>query len=995
MPLTLVTGPANAEKAGHVLGAYRAALDRSAAGEDAGGAALLVVPTFADVEHYRRELAAGGAVFGVQVVTFGRLLGEIGRRAGVGGRALGRLARERVAGAAVAATRLERLAASAATPGFVSALLRLADELEERRVDPGRWYAALRAWAAADPGQAAYAEELAALYGAYRDGLARLGRVDRTLRDVAALDALRLAPARWGASPVFVYGFDDLRPLQRDAIETLAVHAGAEVTVSLTYERGRAAFAGRGATFQELLALGPEHVELPARAGHAVPALHHLERTLFEDGTEPAGPPPAEGAVALLEGGGERAELELVAAHVARLLREGHAPEDVAVVLREPREQAALVEQVFGALGVAVAVDRRVPAGHTALGRGLVGLLRSALLDADADDLLAWLRTPGKLERAALADRLEAEARRTGARTAAAARALWEGEHPDFLLHELDRVAEAAARGPAALCERLAGELNALFAAPHRGRAPVLDAEETLDARVAAGLRGALDELRGLVQGAPALAPAPDELARLLAGYEVADAAPAGAVAVTSPLAVRARRVRALFVCGLREGAFPRPGRPEPFLGDAERRAINAASGLRLRLREDRLDAERFLLYQAVSRPSELLVLSWPAADDEGEPHVRSLFVDDVLDRVDPTVARAVARRPLGAVGFDEGLAPTAREALRARLAAAPAAAPPPIASLRDPEVLAELAGRETWSASALEAYAGCPVRWFVERLLSPESLTPDPEPMLRGELAHRVLEEALRALADGGDRVGAAGTLVPERLDEARAHLHAALERHAAQARISVNPERLRSHLRRLEADLLRYVDHAAHAGSALAPAHFELRFGRPEDEREPVALAGGELRLAGRIDRVDVDPGGRATGSAPQAIVYDYKGRSAPPQAKWLAEARLQVGLYMLALPELLGLEAVGGLYQPLGGDDARPRGLLRADADPGLASVDTDRLDDDAFAERLGQVLDAALAAVRAIRAGTLVPRPGTCAYGGGCAHPSICRCEAAGA
>ena len=48
MPLTLITGPANAEKAGFVLGAYRAALDEEP---------ILVVPTFADVDHYRRELA--------------------------------------------------------------------------------------------------------------------------------------------------------------------------------------------------------------------------------------------------------------------------------------------------------------------------------------------------------------------------------------------------------------------------------------------------------------------------------------------------------------------------------------------------------------------------------------------------------------------------------------------------------------------------------------------------------------------------------------------------------------------------------------------------------------------------------------------------------------------------------------------------------------------------------------------------------------------------
>src|SRR5512133_265629 len=462
MPLTLVTGPANAEKAGFVLGAYRAALEDEP---------ILVVPTFTDVDHYRRELAGAGVVFGVRVVAFSGLMREIARRAGVGGRALSRLARERVAGAAIDRVRLEALAPAAATPGFVQALLRLVTELEEQRIEPGRWWAAMRAWGERQPARAAYAEELARLYGAYRDGLRALGRRDRVLHDQAALDALRLEPARWGATPVFLYGFDDLQAPQRDAIETLAVHAGAPVTVSLSYEPGRAAFAGRGETFQELMALGPEHVELPALAEHYErPALHALERTLFEP-QHGKRPDPGD-AVRLLEGGGERAELELVAAHVARLIRDkGFAPEDIAVVLREPRDQAALIAQIFGDLEVPFALDRWIRVGHTALGRGVVALLRCALAGGSADDLLAWLRTPGKLAQPALADRLEQRARVEGATSAEQARALWEAAHPDFVLSELDRLAAAAAQDPAALMRRLSAETGALFAAPHRGKA--------------------------------------------------------------------------------------------------------------------------------------------------------------------------------------------------------------------------------------------------------------------------------------------------------------------------------------------------------------------------------------------------------------------------------------------------------------------------------------------------------------------------------------------
>ena len=74
MSLTLVTGPANAAKAGYVLERLRAVLHLEP---------LLVVPTAADVSHYGQELAAGGVVFGAEVLTFERLVREIGRVAGV------------------------------------------------------------------------------------------------------------------------------------------------------------------------------------------------------------------------------------------------------------------------------------------------------------------------------------------------------------------------------------------------------------------------------------------------------------------------------------------------------------------------------------------------------------------------------------------------------------------------------------------------------------------------------------------------------------------------------------------------------------------------------------------------------------------------------------------------------------------------------------------------------------------------------------------------
>lgn len=992
MPLHLVTGPANAAKA-------RVVLDR--ARQRASASPLLVVPTVADVDIYRRELAAGGTVLGVRVERFNGLERELARRAGVPGRTLTVLQSERVAAAAIAATSLDRLQAAAATPGFPAALVAFANELGEARIEPPRFVAALRAWAAAEPGRGPFAEELGALVLAYRRAAEQTGRRDRPQHLTAVLDALREDPGRWGGTPVFLYGFDDLTPLQRDVVDTLANAVGAEVVLSLTFEPGRAAFAARATLHQELLALGATEEIQPAVADYYdAPVLHHVERALYEpdgsdaDAADRPDPDPAmlalegggergaprpdpRGAILALEGGGERAEVELVAAEVARLIREdGVPPEEIAIVHRGLDAAAPLIDLVLRAYDVPAAVRRTIRVGHTALGRGLIAMLRCALLDASADELLAWLRTPGLLRTPAFADRLEARARQEGARTAKQARALWEQER--WSLEALDHLASAYERGGVkALAERVDAEAATLLAAPYRRTAPIFDAEGELDARVAAQVRRALRELGQLPS---ALQPGPAELAATLDALEVyvGSQAGAGRVTVTKPQSLRARRVRALFCLGLQEGVFPAPARPEPFLGDDERRAINAASGLRLRLHEDALNVERLFFYAAVSRPTALLGLSWHAATDDGAPAVRSLLVDDVADLLAPGWAEHPVRRELGAAGWPGDVAPTEREAARFAAAAAPPATPPVIGHLTAPAALGPLRERHTWSASQLEVWTSCPVKWFVERHLRPEALVPDPEPLIRGELAHRVLEIALSELA-------AEGGLSPERLPEARALVRKAMDEHAEDYKISPNPERLRSALRRLEVDLVRYLEFAAHAGSSLRPEHFEVKFGMAEDPHPALELDDGALRLAGRIDRIDTR--GR------EAIIYDYKGKTATEQAKWLEKGKLQIALYMLAVRSVLGLEPVGGLYQPLGGTESRPRGAVLRDADPGLSMVGNDRVDEEELETLLDACAEAARTAVAEIRSGALEPSPDSCAYVGGCAFPTICRCVSA--
>ena len=262
------------------------------------------------------------------------------------------------------------------SPGLVHAVGALLAELQVRRVSPARLRQALARWSAED-GPSPSRDEIGRLFEQYSRALERLGRLDGEQRAVRALDELRRKPALWGRTPVAFYGFDDLAPLQIDAIETLGRVVGTAVTVSLTYEPGRVAFAGRASTFAQLHPLADEHLELEARAEYYAPParapLAHLERSLFQTGDARVDPVDA---VRLLEGGGERAELELVAGDIAELLHEGMAAEEIAVVMRSPGASADLLEEVFAAAGIPFALERRRHLGDIAIGRALVGLLR-------------------------------------------------------------------------------------------------------------------------------------------------------------------------------------------------------------------------------------------------------------------------------------------------------------------------------------------------------------------------------------------------------------------------------------------------------------------------------------------------------------------------------------------------------------------------------------------------------------------------------------------
>jgi ATP-dependent helicase/DNAse subunit B len=947
VPLTLITGPANAAKAGAVLERLSTAMPRDP---------VLVVPTSADALHYSRELAGAGIVFGADVTTFPHLMRDIARTAGIRARPLARLAREQVLRAAIKDVPLGALRASSAGPGFPAALGELFAELQRSLASPARFGAAIRAWQDAPP----HAAELARLYSAYHRRLEALDTVDSDGLTHLALNAVR---ETWDARPLFLYGFDELLPTQLDLVETLIRHTDTEVTVALTYEPGRAALAGSAATFETLKPLAREHVALEPRSEHYAPktagALHHLERSLFEPNPRKA---PPNGAVRLLEAGGERAEAELVGAEVLELLRDGMAAEDIAVLVRSG---ADLFAQVFESYGIPVARERRTPFGQTRLGAGVLAFARAAL-SGTAMDVVTWLRTPGKLTPASatteLADRLEVQVRRHDARTARDARWHW-AQLGGRELTELDELAAAAKEGVEPFLAGLLAEAESVWTAPHTRRADVLNADEEAAARAARELRAATSQLTKLALADSKLAGEPGELLDALAAIEVREGeGSAEGVLLADPLAIRARRFRAVFICGLQEGEWPQRPSPEPFLDDGARAELAKASGLVLPRHEDTLPRERSLFYACVSRPSEVLFLSFRTSDEEGGPQQPSPFVDDIRALFTDDLWAGRGRRLLAEITWPPAEAPTPHELRRSQAAQVEGPAPAPLAAPADPEVLGVLAARDRESARGLETFAGCPVRWLIEHVLRPGPVDPDPEAMRRGSLAHAVLERTLRGLKA---RTGSA-RLTLDSLDTALAELNTAIAELQAASRTTHGKAAARA----LEVDLERYIRHEAATGAAYEPADLEWSF-------DDLMIDG--VAVSGRVDRIDVD-GNRA-------IVRDYKGKTVYPGARWAEDGRIQAALYALAVREKFQLDVVGALYQPIGASDQRPRGVVR-DSVPGRY-VNGDVVDGATLAARLEESRAVAAQAAADLRAGRIRPCPDRCAYNGGCAHPGICR------
>jgi len=973
MGLKLIQGPPNSGRAGRIQQLFREALDRDP---------VLVLPTRDDVYRFERLLSASGPLLGGSVLTFGELFREVARSAGApAGDELTPAQRLAAVAAGIASRRrqLGPLRRSAARTGFAIPFERLLDELQAAGLEPG----------ALDSGaqtleSSAYLDDLATLASAYAELRDGLGVRDAHGTARAAIDALRARPADWRGRPVFLYEPGELTANQRRLLEALG--EATEVTVAIPYEEGNAALSTRSSLLAELseLAGATEILDGPAQLeGVAIdPLLAHLQREFGRPA--PARRAAGGEALTLLRSAGERGEAEAIAAQAAKLIAAGAAPEAIAIAVRDPVRRGPLLASVLESQGIAVALEAEVPVAGTAVGGALIALLEAELGTAGAGDLLRFLRGPSGVP-PGMVDWFERAVRRRRLQTASAALELWEERH-ERAPHDLARIRQAAAEGPAQLAAAVAGLAMTMASRPLRGEADgPPPGDHGLELRAAAAIATALGDLAAL----PSLAPPPEDLIATLRElrFNAWSGPVEGRVRIASPYRLRASRFEHVFVASLQDGEFPRRDRAEdPFLSPAQREALG------LDPRRDPDAEERFLFHACLALPSRRLFLSYRDSDDNGVAEPRSPFLDEVRALLDPppgdggdavetelTVVRDLTRVLLPRhphAGEDE--------LARARAAEAASRAPGPIAN---PAVLASLAAVPAYGGTTLEGFDVCSYRWFVSHELDPQPLDPTPDPLVQGGLMHAVLER-LYEERPGGDPLPRPASLAAW-IERARL-LVAEL---AAERGLGAHPAE-RAIARRVEGLLARFLaEEAGRDSGGFEPWLLEASFGEDEGAERPVLELDG-WGLHGAIDRVDRDPAGRA-------LVLDYKlSRTVTPRSKFEEQAKLQLQLYLIAVAEHWGGEAVGGLYHPLRGTSARrPRGAVREDAAAQLDSYGLypkDLVDREEFDEMLAAARRRAGEIVARMRRGEIRrdpgPRPGLRGHDvcpGFCQFAPICR------
>lgn len=381
---------------------------------------------------------------------------------------------------------------------------------------------------------------------------------------------------------------------------------------------------------------------------------------------------------------------------------------------------------------------------------------------------------------------------------------------------------------------------------------------------------------------------------------------------------VRAQRFACVVVHGLAEGILPRVEREDPFLPEDFRTGL----GLELQLQKDQ--AGQF--FQLITRADQALLVTRPYLNDKGESLDPSPYWNELVNCIgkeNVKILQPSQQRPLseaaslseaffwsGVYGYDsQSFANTAYQAHADLLIQQKHVYQQRWQQSRKsvfngdlgeliPPLDRMLSSHAIWSASRLEAYLACPMRFWVNYALDAQELAP-PEPGLlanqTGSILHEILEKVY-ASSPLSDLESVLATL-----DEVTRDVFK-----NAPEKYNFTPNLM------WEIQQEEWLPGLEKTITALdspdwKPYRFEQKFGGEGLPVLKIVLSNGRtIRIHGTIDRIDRNENG-------EIRVIDYKtGASHQSANDLLSGTRIQLPIYARAAKDSLGLgEVVEGFY------------------------------------------------------------------------------------
>ncbi len=411
-----------------------------------------------------------------------------------------------------------------------------------------------------------------------------------------------------------------------------------------------------------------------------------------------------------------------------------------------------------------------------------------------------------------------------------------------------------------------------------------------------------------------------DELATLLSGLMDEVKIPwkvpeVGGVEVSDLMQARGVPFDVVVLPGLVEQGFPRVPRPDPLLLDEERRILNERHQGQARVpekAEGRLE-EKLLFLLAARSAQKCLILTashlHPGTGsprvvssylhetlravtgerqtdwDKGSPYIQKVAVSDWIregnetrvDDLEEVLSRfqEAKENPLAALAYleEKPFFKEARQLLKERQGSR--SFTPYDGVFQNARTIEKLSQayslkNKTLSASLLETYAACPLRYFYRYVLGLK-VHPEPErvfqldPAEKGNLMHEILEETLSRGAKEGWLKSREGKEAAKVLEEETSKAFKKFEKDGLPGSPALwqwSQFIIRKDLEKALKKVLEDED--------WTPVDFERAFGREGQPELAFKTSAGDFQLQGFMDRVDLSTDGK------KLRVVDYKSGS-----------------------------------------------------------------------------------------------------------------------